>query len=480
MTVLLMPLLRAAPSGAWMGPQALADAAAACLRTALGLPQGSGSWSPTPAQTAWTGHGAEDFTLELAPGARVRWALGAETAWDPGQYHQEYRVSLHGFRGARFEARGDTLDAWAVGHLGADSPAAALALWHALRGVLGPSGWADLSAADAEASAQLRALSEEAGIPLAWDALQSDTVRAWVHYARRGLDRQGRLHLSELAPGPLSGEALGALLAALPAGGLRDLVLPRPRQPAPLGAGTALASLERLEGAFERTPPPGELPALAEAYWSGRLPGDLHAYPWDELARLERLTLSTWDEPTTLPGAVLLSPSLRELTLYLGFGLALPATAAVGPLRLLKLRVELGGRALSLPGGALPSAHSLEALSLCRASLPEGLGAPLPRLRSLMLQENGLRALPGALAGCAALEEVRVVDNPLASLRGLPALPRLRAVSLARTALAAWPAELEALPALEELDLSGLQLELSRDEVQARLPRLKVLHYEPR
>jgi Leucine-rich repeat (LRR) protein len=97
-----------------------------------------------------------------------------------------------------------------------------------------------------------------------------------------------------------------------------------------------------------------------------------------------------------------------------------------------------------------------------------------------MLRENGLRQLPDALGGCLDLEELRIVDNPLSTLQGLPALPRLRVVSLARTGLAAWPAELEALPALEELDLTGLRLGLSRAEVLERLPKLKVLHCESR
>ena len=480
MVALDFPLLRAGPSGWWSEPSDLGQALAACVRERLGL-AAAVDWAPTPGVQVQADRGAEDVTLTLAPGVSVRRALSAEAAWDPGQYHQDYELWLQGFPGATLRVRGDTLDAWAWASIQAEDAGSAVRLWEALRPALPGRGWRDVALAASGAARQLRTLAEEAGIHAPWDGLAAEATRAFAAFAHRGVQRTGRLNLGELAPGPLTGEALGLLLDTAPSDRpIRDLVLPRGAQPAPVGGAQALAALERLEGTFERTPPPGELPALAHMEWRLELPGDAATYPWDELARLERLVISTLDRPAPLPGAVLLSASLRELSVLGSLDLALPPTAAVGPLRLRKLKVELGGRALSLEGGAFPSAHTLESLELCFLTLPGGVLGPLPRLRSLQLWNIQLSRLPPDLDGCAQLEELQLFDNPLTSLAGLPPLPKLRALRLRDARLATWPAELEALPALEELDLARTHLPLSRDEVMARLPRLKELHLPTR
>jgi hypothetical protein len=481
MITLDIPLLRASASGPWSEPWDLGNALADCLRERLGLPSAPGTWAPTPGQQVQEDRGAVDVTLSLAPGASVRRAMSVEMAWDPGQYHQEYRLWLEGFPGARLDIRGDTLEVWAWAHVRAESAEAALALWEALSGTLPRRGWHEVALAVSASAQQVRGLAEAAGLARAWEGLGERAARDFAAFAQRGIERTGRLGLQEYAPGPLTGEALALLLRAAPTGKvIRHLVLPGGLNPAPVGAGPALAALERLDGAFQRTPSPVELPQLAHAEWSLDLPGDVATYPWDELARLERLVMATLEHPTPLPRSVLLSPSLRELTVRRSVDLALPATSAGGPLRLRQLTLALGGRALLLEDGELPSAHTLEVLELTFLTLPGGLRGPLPRLRQLQLWNNQLAQLPDGLSGCAQLEELRVYGNPLTSLSGLPPLPKLRALSLRDAQLATWPAELETLPVLEELDLSRTSLPLSRDEVMARLPRLKVLHLPTR
>ncbi|MBM4380690.1 MAG: hypothetical protein FJ086_15545 [Deltaproteobacteria bacterium] len=477
MTVLAFPLLRAGATGPLREPWELAEALVECLRAAHGLPPDAGTWASTPPEEAWKGEEASDRTLSPAPGRSVRCAYGAQSLWDPGQYHQHYRVWLSGCPGAHFGASGDTSDVHARAPIEAESPAAALTLWKALRGALPRRGWRELALLDPTASAALRVLAAEAGTVLAWDVLEEKSYRAIGAFALRGLDGNGRLDLRESLPMPITGKALGALLASPPPGTVRALRLPPGLHPAPAGADGALATLQELEGAFVQTPRAAALAGLTALKWSSQLPGDAATYPWDELAGLQSLELSA-STPVQLPGALWLSRSLRHVRLSLCQPLSLPSTAAVSPLRLRRLEVALGGRPLSLPDGALPSAHTLEALDLGFTQLPEGLPGPLPHLRWLKLWDNGLRCLPPALSGCAGLEELHVLSNPLTSLAGLAALPRLRAVTLVRTGLTGWPAELESLPALEELELT--LPDITREQVMERLPRLKKLVLSPR
>ena len=446
----------------------LCGAAAACLRTAHLLPDGTGTWSltPRPADAPPLHEEATDATLELKPGVTVRQVFSAPSLVESGTEAQTYRFTAVGWPGARLVLEGDTFTVDARGTLHADNDRAAVMMWKALLPALRDAGWRDLTLADPVGGPALEAAANAGGVPLPLKHLR-DTLHAdLAKYVERWAWKEGRLDLAQLFSRPLAATAMDALLCALPTS---ELKLPYGGH-SPLPSDVQLLSrLQRLEGAFTQLPPPGALARLEHLAFYGLLPTNLAEYPWDELAALRRLDLHDV-ELDAFPAALALSPTLRELRLSARSPLRLEGTSSYGPLRL--ERLELG----RVPVPDLPSAATLQHLVLRGCDLPFGALPPLPALRTLALSSCQWSSLPAGLGQMQQLESLSVQDCPLTTLDALPPLPALKQLTLHRANLATFPEVLQSLPALEHLEASWAGPGMGEAELRARLPQLKHLH----
>lgn len=467
MVSLVLPLRCFSPQGSDWDALGLADVAAACLRTAHLLADHPLQFHPTT-PTSPQGDRGSDETAELKPGVTVRRVLSAPSAYDPGHYSQSCHITAVGWPGARLRISADTSSIEASATLQADTPRAAISLWKALQPALREKGWRDVSLADAQVGPALEANANVGHVPVPWALLRKDLFAELVGWARRWAIKDGTLSLGHFFPSPLAPDALAALLAAVPEGSLRRLELPWGVKTSPPADLSTLAQVVELSGAFAAMPPPSALASLEALTLHGEAPDGFVTFPWDELPRIRKLSL----DRLAVPPSLYLSPTLRELSVTSsgGFGpAALEETSSYGPLRL--ERLELRGVAAT----PVPSASSLQHLSLIQSEFPAGGLPPLTSLRSLRLYACRWTSLPEGLAHCTQLEELHVEDCPLTTLEGLPPLPSLRKLVLRRTRLDTFPAELERLPALESLETWYPGAGLTEPELRARLPRLRHL-----
>ncbi|MEN9798391.1 MAG: Leucinerich repeat [Pseudomonadota bacterium] len=471
MTTLELRLRFVEPTGFSSGVHKLCGAAAACLRTAHLLADGTGSWeaTPRPADAPPLHEEATDATLELKPGVTVRQQFSAPWMVEHGVDAQDFTFTAVGWPGAQLSITGNTDSLEATGRITAEGARAAVSLWKALLPALRVAGWRDLTAVDLALGPPLVAAAEAGQVPVSWK-LHLDSLHAEVAaLVLRSAWKEGTLDLTHVFSRPLTAAALDAVLRALPGGALRDLRLPYgDHSPLPTDP-SLLGSLVRLEGAFFQLPSPSRLPRLEHVGFYGRLPTNTLEYPWDELPALRRLDLNNVELPA-LPAALALSPTLRELSIGAGEAFTLEQTSAYGPLGL--ERLELRG----LPVRALPSSDSLQHLVLTDCTLPFGALPPLPSLKTLTLSSCRWSSLPSGMGQMARLEKLSVDDCPLTTLDALPPLPSLSLLSLRNTRLDTFPAVLGTLPALTCVETWWAGRGMSEPELRARLPGLQHLH----
>jgi hypothetical protein len=197
-----------------------------------------------------------------------------------------------------------------------------------------------------------------------------------------------------------------------------------------------LAGTSRLDLACGLTELPPEVLDLADSLEVLNLTGNrLKALP-TSLARCRHLKI-----------VFASNNDFEELPEVLG---ALPALQIVG-FRANRIR-QVSAAAVA------PALRSLVLTDNAIEALPDALGER-PTLQKLMLTGNRLRTLPDALAGARSLELLRLSANPSLRLPGwLPELPRLAWLALAGHGMGWTPAEAKPLPAWpwHELRIGGL------------------------
>ncbi len=115
----------------------------------------------------------------------------------------------------------------------------------------------------------------------------------------------------------------------------------------------------------------------------------------------------------------------------------------------------------TFPDEVLELGDTLEELDLSGTGLswlPASLGSALPKLTSVLFSNCNFRSFPRELASCANLETVAFRDNGMEEIPEDALPPRLRSLILTNNRLAALPAAIGRCDQLQECMLAGNQL----------------------